>query len=78
MSDSPASKCRCNSCCPDDPDPRATEAYRHECEVRFVYSMKANYLRRDYLEGVAKHRGDAAAQRLRKDAWALMRSAQSV
>lgn len=76
MSESGASKCRCESCCPDDPDPHATESYRHECEVRFVASMKAHYLRRDYLEGIAKHRGDLAAQRLREDAWALMRGAR--
>jgi hypothetical protein len=37
-----------------------------------VVSMPSNAHRRGYLEGVAKVRGDASAQRLRADAWAMM------
>lgn len=65
-------KCRCDSCCPEDPDPKATEAYRHECEVRYVANLPSHARRRDYLAGVQKARGEAATRRLREDAWRLM------
>lgn len=49
-----------------------SEQYRHECEVRAVVRMKDDEARADYLRMVKRQRGEAAAQRLRMDAWALM------
>jgi len=53
----------------------ATEQYRHACEVRAIAKMANDATRRFYLEGVAKHRGKDAAQKLREDVWRLMREA---
>ena len=55
----------------------ATEAHRHECEVRYVVDLQDNAKRREYLEGVAAKRGAAAAQRLREDARALLQQGRS-
>lgn len=52
---------------------RSDEQHRHECEVRFVRDMRSNADRGRYLERVEKARGSDAAQRLRSDAWDLMR-----
>lgn len=75
MFDSRATKCRCESCCKTDPDPRSTRAFRHECEVRFVLNLPSHAARKDFLAEVYRVRGLAAAQRLRNDAWELMRAA---
>jgi len=56
----------------------ATEAHRHECEVRHVADMKTNALRKIHLEGVQKHRSAAEVDRLRKDAWALLRQRKAL
>lgn len=59
-----------------------SEAWRHECEVRFVCSLPSQQARHRYLEGdptaqprairgVRQQRGDAAADRLTADARAL-------
>lgn len=66
-------KCRCEVCCPDNPAPTYTEQFRHECEVRAVVAMASNARRRSYLEKVEKRRGAAAADRIRTEAWELMR-----
>lgn len=50
-----------------------TEAFRHECEVRFVVNMPGPQERRDFMDGVEKKRGKPAADRLRdgvRAAWA--------
>lgn len=65
-------RCRCEGCCPENPDPTLTEQYRHECEVRHVVNLPSHARRRDYLTLVRRARGEAAAQRLREDAWRLM------
>ena len=44
-----------------------SEAYRHVCEVHYVQGLEPD-AREAYLQGVAKKRGQAAAQRLRRDA----------
>lgn len=51
-----------------------SEGYRHECEVRVVADMATNQERADYLQGVTKKRGEAAAERLRRDAWEIMKA----
>lgn len=60
--------CLCPSCRPQDPAPTYTEAYRHECEVRYVVSLGTQEDRRKYLAGVAKRRGLEAMSTLRNDA----------
>jgi hypothetical protein len=42
-----------------------TEAFRHECEVRFVLKMRSPDARSQYLAGVEARRGKPAADRLR-------------
>lgn len=39
----------------------ATEAYRYDCEVRHVARLPDKEARREYLAGVARFRGQAAA-----------------
>ena len=53
-----------------------TELRRHECEVRYVATMKSDEARHNYLEGVATKRGADAAKRLREDAWKLIQQAK--
>lgn len=45
----------------------ASEAWRHECEVRFVLAMPGREARGKYINGVEKRRGSVAAERLRQD-----------
>ena len=56
-----------------------SEDWRHECEVRWLLSLPDRFARNDYLNGyvaengrrmpgIVGHRGQAAADRLRKDA----------
>ena len=45
--------------------PTYTEAWRHECEVRYIISMPGREQRAGYVEAVAKRRGQPAAERLR-------------
>ncbi|WP_458411220.1 DUF7696 family protein [Kocuria rosea] len=50
---------------------RTDEEYRHQCEVRQVLLWRAERGTewcRAWIAGVAKHRGQAAADRLRADA----------
>lgn len=49
--------------------------WRHECEVRYVANLGSNEARAAYLALVSGARGQAAAKRLRVDAWALMKGA---
>lgn len=44
----------------------ASEAWRHECEARHVAGLATLDARRDYLDYVAKRRGDAAGQALKQ------------
>jgi len=44
-----------------------SEQYRHECEVRYVKTMEP-LQRKNFLQGVALHRGAAAARKLESDA----------
>jgi hypothetical protein len=43
------------------------ELFRHACEVRYVATRFNAMQREEHFKGVAQHRGDIAAQRLRKD-----------
>lgn len=43
-----------------------TEQHRHECEVRFVASHNAEWIK-DHLEGVKEKRGFLAYKKLRGD-----------
>ena len=56
-----------------------SESWRHECEVRWLLSLPSRAERNDYLNGhvradgrrspgIVGHRGQAAADRLQKDA----------
>jgi hypothetical protein len=51
----------------------ASEKFRHECEVRYVIALPSNERRREYLAGVEKQRKKPAAERLRNDAWKIMK-----
>ena len=44
-----------------------SEAWRHECEVRYVRTMTPER-RIEFCKGVEKHRGRAAAERLWREA----------
>ena len=59
-------KCLCVDCS-ETPDYRYTEQFRHLTEVDMVIRMKTIEERREYLAGVEKQRGKAAADRLRVD-----------
>lgn len=50
-----------------------SEQFRHECEVRHVVNQPSRARRSAALEGVRKHRGNAASARLERDAKALWR-----
>ena len=41
-----------------------SEAWRAECEARHILSMPNKFVRRNYLEQVAKRRGEKAGQQL--------------
>lgn len=45
----------------------SSEAWRHQCEVLHVVAMPTRAQRAQYLDGLEKWRGQAAAQRLRDD-----------
>jgi len=51
----------------------SSEEHRHSCEARYVANLPNNERRKAYLDGVAAKRGKAAADRLRLDAWSIMR-----
>lgn len=44
-----------------------SEAYRKECEARFILSWPTKQARRDYLDMVEKKRGAAARQELERE-----------
>lgn len=46
-----------------------SEAWRAECEARYVFNLPSDYAREGYLERVASRRGAAAAKELRSLAW---------
>lgn len=64
--------CLCEMCRPDDPGRTYTEAFRHECEVRYVVGLPSNERRAEYLEKVFEKRGRKAYKRLRKETWNLI------
>ena len=47
-------------------EPRTDEQYRRECEVRYVAKMPEEK-RREFYEGVLKHRGKEKANQLISD-----------
>ena len=49
------------------------EKHRHACEARAVAGMESNAARAEFLRDVAKRRGEEAAERLRRDAWEILR-----
>lgn len=49
------------------------EPHRFACEARHVAALPSDQARADYLQGVAKHRGEDAAKKLRLAAWDAMR-----
>ena len=51
-----------------------SEAYRRECEARYVAQLPGREARAEYLKAVAQHRGRGAAERLRQDVLALWRT----
>lgn len=48
------------------------EANRHRCEVGYVAGLADHTARSSYLAQVTVHRGTAMAERLRREAWALI------
>lgn len=42
------------------------ETHRHECEARYVLNLPDRKARNEYLQGVEKQRGRAAALKLKK------------
>lgn len=43
----------------------SSEAWRHECEARYVASKPTRQARAEYLDAIRRRRGDAHADRLR-------------
>jgi hypothetical protein len=62
-------------CSPDDIGPTFSEEFRSACEARYVANLGTNEERTAFLSGVAARRGVAAADQLRRGAWAAMRAA---
>jgi hypothetical protein len=65
-------------CRPDDPAPTYTEAFRQECEARYLAALPTNEHRREYLDGpkgVLERRGLVEYYRLRATTWAYMQKA---
>lgn len=60
---------------PRNPVDTASEAHRHACEVRWLVALPTHAARADYLERVTDRRGTAAADALRRDAWAVLNPA---
>jgi hypothetical protein len=50
----------------------SSEAWRFECECRHVLNLQVRGARRQYLDGVKKVRGEAAALRLEDGVRAMM------
>lgn len=50
-----------------------SEAWRHECEVRYVANKPNNPARAEYLLHVEQKRGKPAADKLRVDTWDRIR-----
>ena len=65
--------CRCEACCPADPAPTYTEAYRHQCEARHLAALPKDSQRAAHLDAVEKKAGKVAANALRREVWAIMR-----
>ena len=62
---------------PDQRGHTYSEAFRHECEVRYVLALPSKWARRDYLNSLHKWRSPAAVERLRADvaaAWHARRT----
>ena len=57
--------CLCPACC-ESPAPTYTEAWRRQCEARYVLRMEKNQ-RRAYYAGVGKFRGLPASRQLIAD-----------
>lgn len=57
------SECRCPGCS-RKPGPTFTEAFRFECEVRYLAHMPTRDHRKGYLRHVALKRGGEASARL--------------
>ena len=64
-----------------DESPDEWERERHRCEVRNMirrYREQGAEAVREHLAGVAKHRGELLAERLRQDTWAQMKAGNDV
>lgn len=48
-----------------------SEAYRHECECRFVLQMPTREARKQYLLDITKRRGTASVAKIEADATTL-------
>ena len=44
-----------------------SEEWRHECEINFVLAMPSRERRAAYLDLIEKHRGEAAADRMKQE-----------
>lgn len=61
-----AQACRCEHCSPDNPAPTYVQAWRLECEARFVLAMPLAQ-RKGYLVRIGERRGNAARQALQHE-----------
>jgi hypothetical protein len=65
-------RCRCERCCPDDPDPRLTEDHKWRCLARFVNAMATLDERRGFLDRWKDRHGKRLTDRLKammKEEW---------
>lgn len=53
-----------------------SEQYRHECEIRYIASLKLKE-RREYLALVAQHRGVKAVQTIKNELTILWKNKKS-
>ena len=58
--------------------PNDSEAHRRACEARWLAGLPTDAARADYLALVEKHRGAELANRLRRDAWNILRTPRPV
>lgn len=69
--------CMCPQCTPN-PAPTYTEAWRMECEARYIAQLTTDEERRVYLNLVRTARGDISAEALRTLAWKEMKRRSAI
>lgn len=59
--------CRCDRCCPSDPAPTYTEAFKLDCLARTVLRLPSVEERRAWLDQWSAKHGAASTQRVKDE-----------